>query len=199
MTEMRSPLSGFVFKLFMFQFLCNFFDYILVEFQQFYGKFRWFLFIHRKAEKYNENDDTKICIEDVYCEACIRNGGALFEDDIKLVFKKLEMSSSIKSYFNNKEEYDGKLCRRCRILEDTLCLLEEEDATVEELEEAFRVFDKNREGYIDARKLQVIMCKLGLKEGENLEDCERMISVFDKNADGRIDRFEFRKMLETVQ
>ncbi|XP_026428557.1 calmodulin-like protein 6 [Papaver somniferum] len=196
---MRSPLSGFMFKLFMFQLLCNFFDYILVEFQQFYGKFRWFLFIHTKAEKYNENDDTKICSEDVYCKACIRNEGALFEDDVNIVFTKLEMSSSSNSYFNNKEEYDGKLCRRCRILEDTLSLLEEEDATVEELEEAFRVFDKNREGYIDARKLQVIMCKLGFKEGEKLEDCERMISVFDKNADGRIDRFEFRKMLETVE
>ncbi|KAI3903712.1 hypothetical protein MKW92_000969 [Papaver armeniacum] len=195
---MRSPLSGFMFKLFMIQFLCNFFDYILVEFQQFYGKFRWFLFIHTKAEKYNENDDTKICSEDVYCEACIRNEGSLFEDDINIVFTKLEMSSSTNSYFNNKEVYDGKFCRRFRILEDTLNLLEEEDATVE-LEEAFRVFDKNSEGYIDARKLQVIMYKLGFKEGEKLEDCERMISVFHKNADGRIDLFEFRKMLETVE
>ncbi|MCL7027881.1 hypothetical protein MKW94_008749 [Papaver nudicaule] len=109
------------------------------------------------------------------------------------------MSCSTYKYFNDKEKYDGKLCRRCRILEDTSSLLEEEDATMEELEEAFRVFDKNREGYIDARKLQVIMCRMEFREGEKLEDCERMISVFDKNGDGKIDLLEFRKMFETVK
>ncbi|KAI3917063.1 hypothetical protein MKX01_003512 [Papaver californicum] len=195
---MSSPLSGFIFKLFMWEFLCNFFDYILVKFQQFYGKFRWFLFIHTKmAEKHNETDCTKICSEDVYCEACSGNEGALTEDDVNIVFTKLEMSTSTYAYFNGKEEYNGKLCRRCRILEDTSSLLEEEDATMGELEETFRVFDKNREGFVDARKLQVIMCKLEFKEGEQLDDCARMISVFDTNGDGKIDLFEFRKMFET--
>ncbi|KAI3996504.1 hypothetical protein MKX01_001342 [Papaver californicum] len=141
------------------------------------------------AEKHNGTDSTKICSEDVYYEACSGNEGALIEDDGNTVFTRLEMSSSTYSYYNDKEEY----------IVNTSSLLEEEDATMGELEEAFRVFDKNREGYIDARKLQVIMCKLEFKEGEKLEHCERMISVFDKNGDGKIDLFEFRKMFETVE
>ena len=55
----------------------------------------------------------------------------------------------------------------------------------EEMRHAFRIFDIDGNGFIDARELKLTMCKLG----ENLTDKEvkRMMKMADKNRDGKID------------
>lgn len=75
-------------------------------------------------------------------------------------------------------------------------LFEEKEPSLEEVKEAFYVFDENRDGFIDARELQRVLCVLGLSEGSRLEDCKRMIRDFDENGDGRIDFNEFVKFME---
>lgn len=71
----------------------------------------------------------------------------------------------------------------------------EEKVMLEELVNAFSVFDKNGDGFISPCELQQVLLSLGLKEGRDLESCEMMITRFDRNSDGRIDFEEFENMM----
>ncbi|KAI7981106.1 putative calcium-binding protein CML46 [Camellia lanceoleosa] len=79
---------------------------------------------------------------------------------------------------------------------EVLALFDEEKPCLEEVKEAFDVFDENRDGFIDATELQRVLYVLGLNEVSELEDCKRMISGFDENGDGVIDFSEFVKFME---
>lgn len=72
----------------------------------------------------------------------------------------------------------------------------EHGRNVEELEEmrqAFRVFDIDGNGVIDENELKITMFNLG----ENLSDCDvkQMIKLADRNGDGKIDYEEFIAMM----
>ncbi|XP_010449165.1 PREDICTED: calcium-binding protein CML42 [Camelina sativa] len=67
-----------------------------------------------------------------------------------------------------------------------------------DLQEAFKVFDENGDGFISARELQAVLKKLGLPEGGEMERVEKMIVSVDRNQDGRVDFFEFKNMMRTV-
>lgn len=71
---------------------------------------------------------------------------------------------------------------------------EELEAKEENVREAFDVFDENKDGFIDERDLQRVLCALGLKGVAELDNCRKMIMTFDENGDGRIDFQEFVKM-----
>ncbi|KAF5457133.1 hypothetical protein F2P56_021262 [Juglans regia] len=77
-------------------------------------------------------------------------------------------------------------------------LFDEKEPSLEEVKEAFNVFDENRDGFIDGRELQRVLCILGLKEGEDLANCNKMIRALDENGDGRIDFNEFIKFMENI-
>ncbi|XP_051117574.1 probable calcium-binding protein CML27 [Andrographis paniculata] len=62
-----------------------------------------------------------------------------------------------------------------------------------ELQEAFDLYDKDRDGKITAAELQSVL--RGLGEESSVEDCRRMIGAFDVDGDGCIDFEEFRKMM----
>ncbi|GMI98214.1 CALMODULIN-LIKE 46 [Hibiscus trionum] len=79
-----------------------------------------------------------------------------------------------------------------------LSRLFEEEPSLEELKEAFDVFDVNKDGFIDAQELQRVLCILGLKEALKIENCNKMINNFDVNRDGRIDFQEFVKLMENT-
>lgn len=85
------------------------------------------------------------------------------------------------------------------IIEEANGLLEEKTASVEELREAFEVFDPGMDGFITPNKLWVLMQKLGFCDGMRYEDCERMIRVYDKDSDGRISFDEFKCMMENAR
>lgn len=76
-------------------------------------------------------------------------------------------------------------------------LFEEKEPSLEEVKEAFDVFDENKDGFIDAMELQRVLCTLGMKEGFELENCKKMIETYDENVDGRIDFKEFVKFMES--
>ncbi|XP_078159572.1 putative calcium-binding protein CML46 [Carex rostrata] len=75
-------------------------------------------------------------------------------------------------------------------------LFEESEPGLDEVKEAFSVFDQNRDGLVDAQDLQRVLINLGLREGTNLEACQRMIGQHDRNKDGNIDLIDFSKLLE---
>ncbi|WOL18036.1 calmodulin-like protein 7 [Canna indica] len=129
-----------------------------------------------------EEDDT----DHYYSE-----GEQLSEEDIKVVIGRLGiMLGPAGGGGRGAAEYGGG-----GVLE---ALLEEKKASMEELREAFYVFDRNEDGFISPGELWCVMRRLGLQEGLRLEECERMIGVFDEDGDGRISFSEFVGLMENA-
>ncbi|KAJ3669369.1 hypothetical protein LUZ60_011319 [Juncus effusus] len=84
------------------------------------------------------------------------------------------------------------------IMEGAYELLDEKNASLEELRRAFHVFDRDEDGFISALELWSVLRKLGFKEGMKFEDCETMICAFDLDGDGMISFHEFKHMMENA-
>ncbi|KAL6183088.1 hypothetical protein ACLB2K_044499 [Fragaria x ananassa] len=109
---------------------------------------------------------------------------------------------------NTKDLGDTKLClgELATVMENlgSLCddngakemadLLEEEPS-LEEVKDAFHLFDENADGFIDAGEIKKVLHVLGFIQASESE-CKRMIKSFDQNGDGRIDFEEFVKLME---
>eukprot|EP01121_Diplochlamys_sp_Union-15-3_P010048 TRINITY_DN2777_c0_g1_i1.p1 TRINITY_DN2777_c0_g1~~TRINITY_DN2777_c0_g1_i1.p1 ORF type:complete len:150 (+),score=46.84 TRINITY_DN2777_c0_g1_i1:53-502(+) len=65
--------------------------------------------------------------------------------------------------------------------------------TEEEIREAFKVFDKDGNGFISAAELRHVMTNLGEKLSE--EEVDEMIKEADVDNDGQINYEEFVKMM----
>ncbi|CAN6462965.1 unnamed protein product [Victoria cruziana] len=66
----------------------------------------------------------------------------------------------------------------------------------EELKEAFKVFDKDQNGYISAEELRNVMINLGEKLTD--EEARQMISEADTDGDGLVNYEEFVKIMMAV-
>lgn len=63
----------------------------------------------------------------------------------------------------------------------------------EEMEAAFKVFDKNGDGFISAEELKTVMKTMG--DTMDDDDLEMMMKEADINADGKIDLKEFTEVI----
>lgn len=90
----------------------------------------------------------------------------------------------------------SKYCKDVAVLEGAYRLLEEKEASLEELEEAFAVFDEDGDGVITAKELRNVLKRLGFREGIGLEQCRMMIFNYDSDGDGKIGFKEFKCLLE---
>ncbi|KAF8655572.1 hypothetical protein HU200_061119 [Digitaria exilis] len=70
---------------------------------------------------------------------------------------------------------------------------DEDDDPDEELREAFKVFDKDQNGYISAAELRHVMINLGEKLTD--EEVEQMIREADLDGDGQVNYDEFVRMM----
>ncbi|XP_043721370.1 probable calcium-binding protein CML45 isoform X1 [Telopea speciosissima] len=114
-------------------------------------------------------------------------------DDEKLSRKDMEMVMENLGIFCNPN--DETLEERLGY-EEFSVLFENEEPSLEEVKEAFDVFDQNKDGFIDAMELQRVLHSLGFLGVFKMEDCKRMMETFDTNRDGRIDFNEFLKLTE---
>ncbi|GLJ13281.1 hypothetical protein SUGI_0209570 [Cryptomeria japonica] len=78
-----------------------------------------------------------------------------------------------------------------------LSIFSNEDVELEDeskdLMEAFKVFDRNEDGYISSTELQQVLSSLGLiAQGQH---CENMICRFDSDCNGVLDFMEFKNMM----
>ncbi|KAJ8658164.1 hypothetical protein O0I10_006171 [Lichtheimia ornata] len=69
------------------------------------------------------------------------------------------------------------------------CSFHEDD----ELEQCFKAFDKNGDGYISIQELKEVMTRLG--ENLNEHELKEMMEEADTNHDGQIDYKEFKKLI----
>ncbi|KAL8547149.1 hypothetical protein ACS0TY_006750 [Phlomoides rotata] len=107
--------------------------------------------------------------------------------DVEVVIRSLGMSC-------NRDDED-KLPASVDA-DDLFNLFEEQNPSLDELKEAFDVFDENRDGFIDAKELHKVLCALRLTQASELQNCTKMIRMFDENGDGRVDFDEFVKFME---
>ncbi|XP_027914707.1 probable calcium-binding protein CML30 [Vigna unguiculata] len=112
----------------------------------------------------------------------IERGLRVCKEDVVLVMEKLGMIVEC--------ECDG--IGECAVEE--IEELFDEDVTLSEVEAAFDVFDENKDGFIEARELQRVLCSLGLEK--DLMECQKMINAVDKNGDELVDRTEFQRIME---
>lgn len=112
-----------------------------------------------------------------------RNVATTTDHDAEVVMRRLCL-------WNSGEEEDGR-----GLMDEACRLLQEKEASVEELEEAFAVFDRNGDGKVGAEELMGVMERLGLEEGARVEECQRMIAAYDEDGDGAISFREFKNML----
>ncbi|KAM7263827.1 hypothetical protein ACFE04_001510 [Oxalis oulophora] len=61
--------------------------------------------------------------------------------------------------------------------------------------EAFKIFDEDGNGYIEASELKRVLECLGLDHGLDMEEVEKMLKVVDLNFDGKVDFDEFEMMM----
>ncbi|KAG8090199.1 hypothetical protein GUJ93_ZPchr0011g28775 [Zizania palustris] len=76
-------------------------------------------------------------------------------------------------------------------------LFDDDEPSLQEVKQAFSVFDEDDDGYMDALDLCRVIRNLGLQQGGvEVCECEQMIAKYDMNRDRRIDVKEFTRVLE---
>ncbi|KAJ0030124.1 hypothetical protein Pint_12649 [Pistacia integerrima] len=80
-------------------------------------------------------------------------------------------------------------------VEEALGEMEDEKKRNELLREAFKIFDEDGNGYIEATELKRVLECLGLDKGWNISEIEKMLKVVDLNLDGKVDFGEFELMM----
>jgi len=98
-----------------------------------------------------------------------------------------DMINEVDSDKSGSIEFDEFLQLMARKMQDT--------DTEEEIREAFKVFDKDNNGFISAAELRHVMTNLGEKLTE--AEVDEMIREADVDGDGQINYEEFCRMMLT--
>ncbi|XXG87671.1 hypothetical protein AAC387_Pa11g2301 [Persea americana] len=130
--------------------------------------------------------DTTAATEHYFCHNEDGDVPEVSSRDVEVVMAKIGMSC----------DGDGEKMKEFLGSDELSVLFEEKEPSLEELKEAFDVFDENRDGFVDARELQRVLCNLGFKEALNFHACVGMIRAFDTDGDNRIDFNEFVIFME---
>lgn len=153
------------------------------------------LIITRNESFVDEEEEKEEDSRGERCDGCSDNEGELTYDDVTMVMRRLGVLGWSEKLEVCRSE---SKCRECSLVEEARVLMDEKEASLEELEEAFYVFDRNEDGFISPTELWSVMRRLGLQEGSRYKDCERMVGAFDGDGDGRISFPEFKSMMENT-
>ncbi|GJY19866.1 probable calcium-binding protein CML30 [Tanacetum coccineum] len=74
-------------------------------------------------------------------------------------------------------------------------LFDEDEPSLDEVKEAFSAFDRNKDGFIDAKELQHALSEMGYIQISE-SDCRLMIGGYDVDQDDKISFREFLKLME---
>ncbi|KAK8887576.1 hypothetical protein M9Y10_038626 [Tritrichomonas musculus] len=122
------------------------------------------------------------------------HNGAITVDDLSAVMRAIGQSPTLNELQDMIREVDADGNETIDFTE-FLALMSRQmrQSDIEaELREAFRVFDRDNDGFITPQELRTLLISLGLDS--SAEVIRRMINEADHNRDGKIDFNEFRAL-----
>ncbi|KAK8928326.1 putative calcium-binding protein CML27 [Platanthera zijinensis] len=147
--------------------------------------------LRRVFDLFDHNSDGEITIDELSLALDRLGLGADLDEISSIVAAHISPGRSGLDYL----DFEGLH----RALGESLFAAAEEAAEEEtDMEEAFRVFDEDGDGFISAEELQVVLKKLGLPEAGSFSRVNDMICSVDRNQDGRVDFIEFKHMMRGI-
>ncbi|MCI04621.1 calmodulin-like protein 3 [Trifolium medium] len=127
----------------------------------------------------------------------MENNGRIKKENARQVVEKLGLiyGSDQKDNKAFQEDDDDDDDDDEVVVEEVLGELEDMSKRSELLLEAFKIFDEDGDGYIDAMELKRVLDCLGLDKGWDMNTIEKMVKVVDLNFDGKVDFGEFELMM----
>ncbi|KAL2620001.1 hypothetical protein R1flu_000206 [Riccia fluitans] len=147
--------------------------------------------MRRVFQKFDENNDGLICCKDLF-QFMKRLGYDLSEGEAVSMLATVDSNGDGCVDFEEFFALYRSLCDEEANSSGVETRPEDDD---EALLEAFRIFDKDANGFITAEELQIVLLDLGLPEGKSLKNCQRMIESVDVDGNGEIDIKEFKEMM----
>ncbi|KAE8677037.1 Calmodulin [Hibiscus syriacus] len=121
--------------------------------------------------------------------------GCITMEELAIAIKSLDQNPTEEELQNMIDEVDTngngtiELGEFLNLMERKMKETEADD----ELREAFRVFDKDQDGYISPHELRLVMINIGEKLTD--EELEQMIREADLDGDGQVNYEEFVRMM----
>ncbi|RDX63487.1 Calmodulin-like protein 8, partial [Mucuna pruriens] len=117
------------------------------------------------------------------------------KEELQIMMNEVDMDGNGTIEFG---QFLNLMARKMKDANNVLCMhvygsIEKQSEAEEELKEAFRLFDKDQDGYISPTELLSVMRNIGVKVTE--EELEHMIRVADLDGDGRVNYQEFVRMM----
>ncbi|XP_014780632.1 calmodulin isoform X2 [Octopus bimaculoides] len=138
---------------------------------------------------------------DLCREACVvfaKDGDScIFSQDIGTVMRAIGYSPTEAEVKNIRDAIDSSGNRKLTD-QDVVSIISKQQITQDtddELKEAFRVFDKDGNGYISCAELRHVLTNLGEKLSD--EEVDEMIREAEITADGRVNYDDFVKILRS--
>ncbi|KAG5034324.1 hypothetical protein AAZX31_04G076200 [Glycine max] len=125
----------------------------------------------------------------------METNGRIKKENARQVVEKLGLMYDKSSSSSGFELTKGGLLDDEVPVEEVLGELEDMSKRSELLHEAFKIFDEDGDGYIDAMELKRVLDCLGLDKGWDMSAIEKMVKVADLNFDGKVDFGEFELMM----
>lgn len=132
-----------------------------------------------------DKDSSGYISKDEFAQVLAALGQSPSRDDLDQMMKSIDVDGDGRVSF---EEFASMMQQ---------CLFTRGHLSEKDLQAAFRVFDKNRDGYISVSELMHVMSMLG--HGElSRKQAEDFIATADLNGDGKIEYSEFAKMMSNI-
>ncbi|WVZ26523.1 hypothetical protein V8G54_005067 [Vigna mungo] len=134
-------------------------------------------------------------LEQVFKKFDVNGDGKISASELGTMMRSLGQAATEQEVDNMIREVDGD-GDGCISLQEFIELNTkgvDSDEVMENLKDAFSVFDMDGNGFITAEELNTVMQSLG--EECSLAECRRMIGGVDRDGDGTIDFEEFRTMM----
>ncbi|PIA45097.1 hypothetical protein AQUCO_01700557v1 [Aquilegia coerulea] len=124
--------------------------------------------------------------------------GCITIDELATVIRSLDQNPTEEELLDmiNEVDVDGNGTIEFEEFLNLMAKKMKETDADEELKEAFKVFDKDQNGYISATELRHVMINLGEKLTD--EEVEQMIKEADLDGDGQVNYEEFVRMMMAV-
>ncbi|XVF57242.1 hypothetical protein PTKIN_Ptkin06aG0189000 [Pterospermum kingtungense] len=133
--------------------------------------------------------------QEAFCLFDKDGDGCITMEELAAAIKSLDQNPTEEELQNmiNEVDTDGNGTIKFGEFLNLMTRKMKEAEAEEELKEAFKVFDKDQDGYISPHELRQVMMNIGEKLTD--EELEQMIKEADMDGDGQINYEEFVRMM----